>query len=273
MATEFVALQPPPGSAALSNYVRTLSSDQQPPGIPQTFREAMEVREEVFVKGQGVPLENELDEDDERSWHWVVYASVGNTTSPGALAPTTSTGDSGEERRKSESTATRVPVGTIRLVPPPHAPHPLPGGSEHLHASVDIKDGGHPRSDSPHFQEPTEPYVKLGRIAILPAYRGLGLSRLLINAALNWAKEHPEEVLPPPAPANVEAAKQEGKKEWMPWKGLMLVHAQTQVQKMWESFGFVTDDSMGSWDEEGIDHVGLWKKVEVKGSGPKVPLC
>jgi hypothetical protein len=37
--------------------------------IPQGFIDAMIVREAVFVKEQGVPLENELDEDDARSFH------------------------------------------------------------------------------------------------------------------------------------------------------------------------------------------------------------
>jgi predicted GNAT family N-acyltransferase len=288
MATEFVAFLPPP-SVALANYSRTSPPDQQPPNVPQTFKEAMEVREEVFVKQQGVPLENELDEDDPRSFHWVAYASVGTagTSSPASMAPTDNAGanvvdaSSKEERRKSESTATRVPVGTIRLVPPPHAPHPVLGGSEHRRASVEIKDNGSEnpsttttvRSDSQHSPTtPNEPYIKLGRLAVVPAYRGLRLSRLLINAALNWAKSHPEDILPPLAPADVEAARQEGRNEVLPWRGLMLVHAQTQVQRLWESFGFVKDYSMGMWIEEGIEHVGLWRRVDVKGDGPRAPL-
>lgn len=44
--------------------------------IPQGFIDAMIVREQVFVKEQKVPLENEFDEDDARSYHWVAYASV-----------------------------------------------------------------------------------------------------------------------------------------------------------------------------------------------------
>jgi predicted GNAT family N-acyltransferase len=31
----------------------------------------MEVREQVFVKEQNIPLENEFDADDARSCHWV----------------------------------------------------------------------------------------------------------------------------------------------------------------------------------------------------------
>ncbi|KIW05038.1 uncharacterized protein PV09_04194 [Verruconis gallopava] len=252
MATQFVSFQPPPG-ASLRDYDRSLPPSRQPASVPPVFVEAMQVREEVFVKEQGVPLANELDEDDPRSFHWVVYASVGSTSSasPTTMGPINS-GSASDERRRSESTATKVPVGTIRLVPPPHPPHVVEGGA--------------------HLEEPREPYVKLGRLATLSAYRGLGLSRLLINAAINWAKEHADDILPRPSPAQVEAAKQEGRPEWMPWRGLILVHAQVQVQKLWEGFGFVKDESMGTWVEEGIDHVGLWRKVEVKGDGPKTSL-
>ncbi|OCL08549.1 hypothetical protein AOQ84DRAFT_439506 [Glonium stellatum] len=138
MSTEFLSLLPPPG-AALAAYDRTKRSDDQPASIPQLFRDAMSVREVVYVDEQGVPLENELDDDDARSWHWVVYASVGttSTTSHSSVGSGSSVGDiSGhnhnasreeraeEDRRRSSATASRVPVGTIRLIPPPHSPNP-----------------------------------------------------------------------------------------------------------------------------------------------------
>jgi predicted GNAT family N-acyltransferase len=272
MATEFVAFQPPPGDA-LSAYDRTQPHDAQPSTVPQTFREAMEVRDEVFVQEQKVPLENELDEDDPRSFHWVVYASVGNTAapSPSALRPVDARVAAGDERRRSGSTATRVPVGTIRLVPPPHKSH-----AEHMgHDGVDANNGplvDHVK-DAESTDSPDEPFVKLGRLAVLKPYRRLGLSKLLINAALNWAKEHTNDIVPPLAPADVEAARLDGKTEVLPWKGLILVHAQTQVQRLWESAGFVKDESMGAWMEEGIEHIGLWKRVEVKSEGWKATLA
>jgi len=74
------------------------------------------------------------------------------------------------------------------------------------------------------------------------------------------------------SPADLEAAKLEGKKEPEPWQGLVLVHAQKMVQNMWERFGFKLDEDMGEWDEEGIQHVGLWKRIDIKGRDLSKPL-
>lgn len=60
------------------------------------FKDAMVVRTEVFVHEQGIPIDREIDDDDERSIHWVVYADG------------------------------QTPVGVIRLVPSPHVPLDLP---------------------------------------------------------------------------------------------------------------------------------------------------
>ncbi|RDI78852.1 hypothetical protein Vi05172_g11140 [Venturia inaequalis] len=265
-ATEFIAFLPPPG-AALDAYNHDAPHDQQPGSIPATFREAMEVREEVFVKEQKCSLENEVDEDDPKAFHWVVYASVGTTSSPSPTINPIPNDVRGDERRASESTASRVPVGTIRLVPPPHAPHFTPS-SPSSPPSTELAKAK--RADSkaplPHFyQEPKEPYIKLGRLSTLAPYRGLGLSKLLFNAAVNWAFEHPTEIIPPKDPAEIEALKLEGKKEPDAWEGLVLVHAQANVQGLWEKFGFTVDEKMGTWIEEGIEHVGLWKRIAVKG--------
>jgi predicted GNAT family N-acyltransferase len=53
------------------------------------FTDAMKVRNAVFVVEQGVPAENELDHEESRCWHWVVYQGT-------------------------------TPVGAVRLVAPPH---------------------------------------------------------------------------------------------------------------------------------------------------------
>ena len=47
------------------------------------------------------------------------------------------------------------------------------------------------------------------------------------------------------------------------FQGLVLVHAQVGVQKVCNKYGFETDQSMGTWDEEGIDHVGMWKRLDL----------
>jgi len=35
------------------------------------------------------------------------------------------------------------------------------------------------------------------------------------------------------------------------------------VQKFWHGLGFEKDQGMGEWDEEGIMHVGMWKRLSV----------
>jgi predicted GNAT family N-acyltransferase len=240
MSTEFLTLLSPPG-AALAAYDRTKRSDQQPGSIPQLFKDAMSVREAVYVEEQGVPLANELDDDDARSWHWIVYASVGTTsTSSSSRSPPKShtwhkrraskEGQEDADRRRSSVTASRVPVGTIRLIPPPHPPNPYITHDPSPTATAVAAHDPHPDADPPAPAPlPTEPFVKLGRLATLPAYRKLGLSQLLINAA---------QVLRPPSPATLEAARLEGREEEERWRGLAMVHAQISVEGLWAKFGF-----------------------------------
>ncbi|MCJ1304098.1 hypothetical protein MMC08_006910 [Hypocenomyce scalaris] len=258
MSTQFTTLLPPPGPL-IATYDRLAPSSTQPPSIPPTFLEAMSIRETVFVQSQGVPLENELDADDPRSWHWVVYASVGVPKG------------GGEERKGSESG--RLPVGTLRLVPPPHPPHPEEG-SKHLidnaedaaPAGAGASEGamkGENRSTSMH--DGKEAYVKLGRLATLEEYRGLGLGHLLVNTALEWVGRHWEEVSEGSSdPVEREREMEAGEGGEGRWRGLVLVHAQVAVEGFWRGMGFVKDEGMGEWWEEGIRHVGMWRRVEVK---------
>ena len=208
--------------------------------IPQGFIDAMKVRQEVFVEEQGVPLENELDEDDPRSFHWTAYASVPvKQTSPEVKPQDTKTNNG---KRGSNSTSTKIPIGTIRLVPPPHDAHP--NGKFYTDVHKD-----------------NECYVKLGRLAVIKEFRKAGISKLLIDTALAFAREHPYDLLPQYDPTVLEQLNHDG--VTMDFKGLVLVHAQTGVQKIWRKYGFETDESMGTWDEEGIEHVGMWKRLDV----------
>lgn len=100
----------------------------------------------------------------------------------------------------------------------------------------------------------------------------LGLGRLLINAALSWASQNAQTILPPMSPAAAEQRKLElgGLAEVDDvWKGLVLVHAQAGIERVWTKFGFEKDESMGSWDEEGITHIGMWKRIELEPEGRK----
>lgn len=102
----------PPTPSISKTYSPTLRSCIQQtsppssslPPTPQTFLDAMTVREAVFVDEQKVALENEFDEEDPRCWHWVLYASEEHGTEP-------------------------KPAGTIRLVPFPQlGEEPRAGG-------------------------------------------------------------------------------------------------------------------------------------------------
>ncbi|KAK3654410.1 hypothetical protein LTR56_004040 [Elasticomyces elasticus] len=223
--------------------------------IPQGFLDAMSVREQVYVEEQGVPLENELDDDDKRSFHWTVYASVPSKNS----TPLVQAVENGNQNGRRVSSSTKIPIGTIRLVPPPHAPHPSPN-SHHKTDAVN----GDVRKHSTSVHDGKEAYIKLGRLTVIPPYRKAGISKLLIETALAYARNHPYEVMPGWDPAKFESLKQDSDlMSRVDWKGLVLVHAQVGVQKVWRRYGFETDESMVSWDEEGIEHVGMWKKLDV----------
>jgi hypothetical protein len=67
MGTPFITFLGPSNLAAYDSSKR---SSEQADTIPKTFLDAMEVREQVFVDEQKVPLQNEFDSDDHRSCHW-----------------------------------------------------------------------------------------------------------------------------------------------------------------------------------------------------------
>ncbi len=218
--------------------------------VPAHFIAAMTVRRTVFVEEQRVPAENELDEDDARSFHWVVYASVSSAQREGG-------------RRGTDTS--RAAVATLRLVPPPHPPHPAPGSDHKIDRAERRQTTTDMGSAGTRWHDSREPYAKLGRLATLPAYRGLGLGRLIVESALDWASKHPLSIVPLPSATSTEAAKVRGglssKQEW---KGLVLVHAQKDVERVWRKLGFERDDSMGVWIEEGIEHIGMWRRIPVQ---------
>ena len=93
---------------------------------------------------------------------------------------------------------------------------------------------------------------------------GLGLSRLLIDAALSWVAQNQQAIIPPLSPATAEQRKLElgHVPDDTVFRGLVLVHAQKTVEKVWSKHGFVRDEKMGVWFEEGIEHVGMWKRID-----------
>ncbi|BDD57570.1 hypothetical protein MPDQ_007775 [Monascus purpureus] len=230
-----ISVQPPPGPVTLS--LSTPANRHATPN-PPVFNDAMLIRQKVFIDEQGCSPETEIDEDDPRSWQWVLYTE-------------TSTGTGTE----------RSPVGVIRLVPPPHEPHEALLASCNCDSNAEESHKNHAKYDLYH-----EPYIKITRVAILREYRGKGLVRPLLGAALDWARQNAKEIDAAHARVVKTYAGQDKERALTAskWKGLVLVHAQVNVEKMYERLGFETDTSMGRWMEEGIEHVGMWRRVDVE---------
>ena len=218
----------------------------------------MAVRESVFVYEQGVPLENELDFDDRRCYTWTAYASV-----PGYVKHV----HEGSHPLRKQSTSTKCPIGTIRLIPPPNS-------TNHAFDNHRNMDGTPFTSKkiASLVHNGREPFITLGRLAILPEFRKLGISKLLIDSALTMAHDYPHIISEHPSALFAEDLKSHlhvddlGLKtdEDFAWNGLVLIHAQIGLQKFWARYGFEVDEGMGIWDEEGMDHVGMWKRLDLK---------
>lgn len=230
-----IVFQPPPMN--LNGYDRSLSVSEQPSQIPQAFQDAMTVREEVFVKEQSCPLQLEADQDDARSCHWIVYDKLPGHTQ-------------------------FSPAGTIRLVPYPHDPHPLPDSSwdfdfEAKNAVMVSKPIPYIIDRATTFHDGKEPYVKLGRWAVRKEFRGRGIATLLVKTALDWARQNPEYFKPSPdvlAEEHLDVYR-------TTWKGLVCIHAQEYVAKAWAKLGFQLDQGMGEWKEADIPHVGMFQRL------------
>ncbi|KAL6236845.1 hypothetical protein BDW75DRAFT_205840 [Aspergillus navahoensis] len=234
-------LAPPGANQKLILPTRTIPS---PTANPPVFNDALAVRFEVFVDEQKCSPEFEIDEDDSRSWHWVIYD--------------TEAANPGSQEAGIEPKTIKLPVGTLRLVPPPHASHESVVAVYALGTSDTGRDI---TADGYNLEH--EPYIKFGRVAFLAAYRGCGLARRLMETAMAWAEENAREI----NKAFLDIYKREGGDvlKAPSWKGLTLVHAQVDVEKFYGRLGFVTDESLGRWIEEGIEHVGMWKRLDFKG--------
>lgn len=172
--SQFISFLPPPG-LALANYDSAALHTTQSQDVPEIFRDAMSVREDVFVKEQNVALENEVDMDDARSFHWVAYASVGTTSGDGNAAidgVNKDSATSAEKTGRKGSTAIGLPVGTIRLVPPPHPPHPEPGSSHKIDNHEGLPKDMQSGLSKTEMHDGKEAYIKLGRLSVLQPFRG-----------------------------------------------------------------------------------------------------
>jgi predicted GNAT family N-acyltransferase len=245
----------------LNLYDATSPSDYQPKNhatdpakaVPQGFIDAMSVREAVFVHEQGRLLENELDFDDRRSFTWTAYASV-----PGHIKPMSG----GGHPMRQQSTSTKFAIGTIRLIPPPNTT----GHAFGKHRSKDdaLPSGATIKSS---IHDGCEPFLTLGRLAILSEFRKVGVSKLLIDSALTMAHDYPHIISKPPSSSLVGDLHDHFDLNLdmnTDWSGLVLIHAQMELQKFWARYGFEVDQGMGIWEEEGMDQVAMWKRINLK---------
>ncbi|KAI0882557.1 uncharacterized protein GGS22DRAFT_46245 [Annulohypoxylon maeteangense] len=294
MGTPFISLLEP---TRLDGYDNTKPHTAQPAHIPRVFLDAMEVREAVFVEEQKVPLAFEYDADDARSCHWVVYASVNRTTEPEERDPQT-----GEVTKPRKSETRSVPIGTMRIVPFPHPPHPPSGaryvgnvlqeddGKEDDSSSHDNATAARPRArtltsvdterqasalpfgaDAPTtYHDGKEPYVKLGRLAVIPMFRGHHIAGQLWRAAKAWLEEHPTFFDPSVTELGMDQLKAGGAGDIPKWNGLICCHSQESAVKLYEKWGFKVDEGMGKWYEEGIPHVGMFQRLNIKHMNPQV---
>lgn len=274
MGTPFIVFL---GPSKLEGFQHGSPLDQQPPTIPEPFLDAMEVRQKVFVQEQKISVENEFDADDPRCCHWVVYASVNKSEQ----LEVRDEHDNLIQPRK--SVTRKTPIGTIRLVPFPHDPHPIKGGkywNGQLQETNDKtsqdgeskSDEGSPTTEEPRkfvvdqptsFHDGKEPYVKLGRLAVVKEFRGHRIAGLLVTTLLAWLKDNPTFFDPSIKEFGLESTGATSEKDIPNWNGLICVHAQTSVVNVWKKWGFEVDEEMGTWEEEGIPHVGMWQRIDI----------
>lgn len=250
-----IIIYPPPGPSILAfrSYIlqSPISEAIAQSELPEELKSAFTLRISVFVNEQKASVEGEIDSDDPRSWHLVALA-----TPPGTPA------SSGNERAVLGDGGTEtesIVAATLRIVPvsstPPEAeeahgvsPEGLAQGPSHKLTA--LWDG-------------SEPYIKIGRVATLSSHRRMGFAQLLVESAVEWAGRH-RDILRQPSGGKLTEETTERACENQ-WNGLILVHAQKAVKRFWEKLGFVEDEGMGAWWEEGLEHVGMWRRATILG--------
>ncbi|KAL8783722.1 MAG: hypothetical protein Q9195_009295 [Heterodermia aff. obscurata] len=239
MSSSSVELLPPPGPSV---YSAPVSSPFNHPSVAPLFLSALSIRVPVFVDEQHCGAAVEIDDDDPRSWHWVAFIS---------------------NDKSSDHPDGKAAAATIRLIPPA----PIAGhiDTEASDSEKTVGKAVRPKHGATAMWDGREPFVKLGRMATLKAYRKLGLGRLLVDAALEWLEWNKDQVNGAmDAQVGLEGGDGDREREVGEWNGLVLVHAQKEIERFWAALGFVKDEGMGEWWEDGIEHVAVWKRVRLR---------
>lgn len=115
---------------------------------------------------------------------------------------------------------------------------------------------GSPEYANSELWDGKEPFLMMGRLATRREFRGRGYAKRLIEEAVGWAGGHRGDVV---------RDWRDERGERVRWRGLFLAHAQVDKEVWYAGMGWRTDVGLGKWDECGIMHVGMWRRVEVKG--------
>jgi GNAT superfamily N-acetyltransferase len=244
----------PPPAKSLTKYNLYLPASEQlhSASIPQTFLDSASIREAVFVREQGlVPLEHHVNAEDGRAYHFVAYFTPGD-----------------------ESLGAKIPVGTLRVLPPPHHPHPEPWSiiitpkagripalkAEEIFGEKMAEEirKGQQRMRKTSWHDGTEGWLQVARASVLKEWRGKGVADLLVAEVVRWAGE---EYVP-----NEQLEDKAGSNNTGMWKGLLMCNAREEARRMWERNGFREDVGMGRWIEVGVELFGMARRVSIVSS-------
>lgn len=250
MASKII-IYPPPGPAIV--HLRSQFSERPPSGtfaqleLSPELQSAFALRFSVFVYEQKFSAEGEIDSDDGWSWHWVALAPPQTK-----IAPREDVQRGCDDKHTEKE---QIVAATLRLVPP-SLPSPAPGVQTVSHEG--LAEG--PLHGQTALWNGHEPYIKIGRAATLPSHRGQGLAKLLVESAMEWAGKNRNILREQNEVTDGKTGDTSGKQ----WNGLALVHAQKAAKSFWNRVGFIEDEGLGAWFEEGCEHIGMWRRARME---------
>ena len=112
-------------------------------------------------------------------------------------------------------------------------------------------------------------FMRQWRILHTESSLGWGGQEMRVFAELEWMRAHPAYFNPSVAELGFAQLGIEQASDIPKWGGLVCCHAQEAVIGAWAKCGFVVDEGMGKWVEEGIWHVGMFQRLDLSSAGQK----
>lgn len=194
-----------------TNNTLTLPTVSHPKPLTNApiINDALTIRRKVFVDDGDFDAADEIDAEDARSWHWVIY-------------------DNGEARNP-------VPVATIRMVPPPQV-------------SLNRLSHADRATYGPQYDFESEPAVRPSRMAVLKEYQGNQLAVRLMETVHSWASENQRAINHAymhslQAVGGNSSALPNGK-----WSGLVHVYGLKHLEKFFPRIGYELLGEEGFWE-------------------------